>query len=67
MVQGAGNPWSRLRFFCNWFITMRLLVIYEQSSLGVRSLQHLAQSKEGLPFVIIMTRLAEAMHYRFNR
>ncbi len=36
---------------------------YEQSSLGVRSLQHLAQSEEASPFILIMTRLAEAMHF----
>jgi LuxR family transcriptional regulator, maltose regulon positive regulatory protein len=39
---------------------------YEKSSQGLCSLQHLAQSKETSPFVIIMTSLAKAMHYRLT-
>ena len=61
--QGSGSPLAKTPILFQ--LVQRYLVMgdYEQSSLWVRSLQHLEQSKEALPLVIIMTRLAEAMHY----
>ena len=63
IVQGPSVPVVKgqiLLQLVHWYLIMGDL---EQSSVNVRLLQHLTQSKGVLPFVIIMTRLAEAMHY----
>jgi LuxR family maltose regulon positive regulatory protein len=63
MVQGTGSAVVKAQILLQLVHYYGVIGDYEQSLLGVRSLQHLAQSKEGVPFVVIMTRLAEAMHY----
>ena len=63
IVQGRGSPVAKAQILLQLVHYHGVIGDYEQSSVNVRLLQHLAQSKDALPFVIIMTRLAEAMHY----
>ena len=63
IAKGPGSIVEKTRILfhlVHWYV---VIGDYEQSSVNVRLLQHLTQSKEALPFVIIMTRLAEAIHY----
>ena len=63
IVPEPGNPVAKAQILLQLVHHYLANGDYEQSSLGVRSLQHLAQSEEAAPFIIIMTRLAEAMHF----
>ena len=66
IVQGPGVPVVKAQILLQLVHWYMMMGDFEQSSTNVRLLQHLTQSKEALPFVIIMTRLAEAMHYGFT-
>jgi DNA-binding SARP family transcriptional activator len=61
-VQGPGSPLAKVPILFHLAHRYSVLGDFEQSSIIIRSLQHLAQSKEALPYVLIFTRLAEAMH-----
>ena len=63
VVQGPGVPVAKAQILLQLVHYYLVIGDYEQLSVNVRLLQHLTQSKDALPFVIIMTRLAEAMHY----
>ena len=66
IVQGPGVPVVKAQILLQLVHWYMMMGDFEQSSINVRLLQHLTQSKDVLPFVIIMTRLAEAMHYGFT-
>lgn len=63
IMQGPGDPVAKAQILLQLVHYYLVIGDYEQSSVNIRLLQHLTQSKEALPFVIIMMRLAEAMHY----
>ncbi|HXX35853.1 MAG TPA: BTAD domain-containing putative transcriptional regulator [Thermodesulfobacteriota bacterium] len=66
IVQGSSVPVVKAQILLQLVHWYMMMGDFEQSSINVRLLQHLTQSKDALPFVIIMTRLAEAMHYGFT-
>jgi DNA-binding SARP family transcriptional activator len=66
IIQGPGVPVVKAQILLQLVHWYMMMGDFEQSSVNVRLLQHLTQSKGVLPFVIIMTRLAEAMHYGFT-
>ncbi|HYA92405.1 MAG TPA: BTAD domain-containing putative transcriptional regulator [Thermodesulfobacteriota bacterium] len=66
IVQGPSVPVVKAQILLQLVHWYMMMGDFEQSSINVRLLQHLTQSKDALPFVIIMTRLAEAMHYGFT-
>jgi len=66
IVQGPGVSVVKAQILLQLVHWYMMMGDFEQSSVNVRLLQHLTQSKGVLPFVIIMTRLAEAMHYGFT-
>jgi ATP/maltotriose-dependent transcriptional regulator MalT/DNA-binding SARP family transcriptional activator len=66
IVQGPAVPVAKAQILLQLVHCYLDIGDYEQSLLGVRSLQQLAQPKEALPLVIIMTRLAEAMYYNLT-
>jgi ATP/maltotriose-dependent transcriptional regulator MalT/DNA-binding SARP family transcriptional activator len=66
IVQRPGVPVVKAQILLQLVHWYMMMGNFEQSSINVRLLQHLTQSKGALPFVIIMTRLAEAMHYGFT-
>jgi LuxR family maltose regulon positive regulatory protein len=63
IVQGPGIPVVKAQILLQLVHHYLSVGDYEQSSLNVGQLQQMSQSKDTLPFVIIMARLAEAMHY----
>ena len=63
IVQGPGGPVAKAQILLQLVHYYLIVGDYEKSSINIRLLQHLAQSKEALPLLIIMTRLAEAIHY----
>jgi DNA-binding SARP family transcriptional activator len=63
-VKGPGSPLVKAQILfamVHWYL---VIGDYEQSSLTIQSCQYLAQSKEGSPIVVILTKLAEAMHHQ---
>jgi DNA-binding SARP family transcriptional activator len=62
IAQGPGSPLAKVPIL--FHLAHRYLVVgdYKESSITIRSMQHLANSKEALPSVLIFTRMAEAMH-----
>ena len=62
IVTEPGNPVAKAQILLQLVHHFRANGDNERTSLGVRTLQHLAQSEEASPFILIMTRLAEAMH-----
>ena len=63
VAQGPGVPVAKAQILLRLVHCYLVIGDFEQSSVNVRLLQHLTQSKDALPFVIILTRLAEAMQY----
>jgi LuxR family transcriptional regulator, maltose regulon positive regulatory protein len=63
LVQGPGGSVVKAQILFQLLHHFVVIGDYEQSLQNLRSLQHLAQSKEALPFVTVMTSLAEATYY----
>jgi LuxR family transcriptional regulator, maltose regulon positive regulatory protein len=66
IAQGPGSPLAKaniLFHLVHWYL---VIGDCEKSSKAVQVFQHLAQSEASLPFVFILTRLAEAMHFQIT-